>query len=120
MFRRLYKSFSYALHGLVLTFKQEQNFRIQVVVGILVIAAALSLPLRGWELVVMIGLVMAVLVMELLNTVVEHFTDLLKPRLHHYVSTIKDIMAGAVLLTALGAAIIGILIFYPHLVNLVK
>lgn len=120
MFTRLLKSFSYALRGLVLTFKQEQNFRIQIIIGLVVIAAAAYFPLRGWELVIMIALIMAVLVMELLNTAVEHFIDLLKPRLHHYVSTIKDIMAGAVFLTALGAAVIGILIFYPHLVNLFK
>lgn len=120
MLKQLIKSFFYAWRGLVLTFKQEQNFRIQIVIGVSVIGAALYFPLRGWELVIMIALVMAVLVMELLNTVVEHFVDLLKPRMHHYVSVIKDIMAGAVLLTSLGAALIGLIIFYPHLVNLIK
>jgi diacylglycerol kinase len=120
MIKGLFKSFTYAFHGLVLTFKHEQNFRIQVVVGGIVMAASLFFPLRGWELVVMIALVLGVLVMELLNTAVEHFIDLLKPRMHHYVSVIKDIMAGAVLLTSLGAALIGIIIFYPHLVNLLK
>lgn len=120
MMLRIFKSFLYAFHGLKIAFKQEQNFRIQIIGGILVIAAALFFPLRGWELVTVIALVMAVLVMELLNTVVEHFTDLLKPRMHHYVSVVKDIMAAAVLLTALGAVIIGGIIFYPHLVNLFK
>ena len=120
MLKQLAKSFSYALHGLTLAFKQEQNFRIQIILGILVVASALYLPLRGWELVVTIALTMAVLVMELLNTAVEHFIDLLKPRLHHYVLIIKDLMAGAVLLTSLGALIIGLIVFYPHLVNLLK
>jgi diacylglycerol kinase len=56
--------------------------------------------------------------MELLNTALEYFTDLLKPRLHHYVSLIKDIMAAAVLLTALGSAVIGLIIFLPHFIKL--
>jgi diacylglycerol kinase len=120
MLERLVKSFSYAFHGLTLVFKQEQNFRLQIFGGFIVLCGALFFPLRGWELVVIIGLVVAVLVMEVLNTVVEHFIDLLKPRMHHYVSVIKDIMAGAVLLTAIGAVTIGTIIFYPHLVNLVK
>jgi diacylglycerol kinase len=55
--------------------------------------------------------------MEILNTALEKFTDLLKPRLHHYVSYIKDIMAGGVLITAIGALVGGGLLFYPYLVR---
>ena len=55
--------------------------------------------------------------MEILNTVLEYLIDLLKPRLHHYVHVIKDVMAGAVLLTALIALAVGVVIFYPYLVK---
>ena len=68
----------------------------------------------------MIILIMAVLVMEILNTTFEYLSDLLKPRLHHYVRTIKDIMAGAVLLTAVGSAVIGLMIFLPYFLQVVK
>jgi undecaprenol kinase len=61
-----------------------------------------------------------VLAMELLNTALEYFTDLLKPRLHHYVLVIKDTMAAAVLITSLGALIIGLIIFIPHFIRLIK
>ena len=116
--RRLIKSLKDALHGLKFTFKNEQNFRIQILIGLVVIILAFVFPLKIWEIILLILLMTLVLVMELLNTAFEHFTDLVKPRLNHYVFIIKDVMAAAVLLIALGAAAIGIIIFLPHFINL--
>jgi diacylglycerol kinase len=58
--------------------------------------------------------IMAVLVLESLNTIFEHLSDILKPRLHDYVRIIKDIMAATVLITSLGALVVGIIIFWPY------
>jgi len=117
-FWRFIKSTKDALRGLRVVFKNEQNFRIQILVGLLVVILAFMFPLKIWEIILLILLLVQVLVMELLNTALEYFTDLLKPRLHHYVSLIKDIMAAAVLLTALGSAVIGLIIFLPHFIKL--
>ena len=68
-----------------------------------------------WERVALLLLITAVLVLELINSVFERISDGLKPRLHPMVKDIKDIMAGAVFLSSLVAAIIGILIFWPYL-----
>jgi diacylglycerol kinase len=54
--------------------------------------------------------------MELLNTALEYFTDLLKPRLNHYVKLVKETMAAAVLVTALTAVVVGLMIFIPHFI----
>ena len=118
--RRLINSFADAWRGLKHVFKTEQNFRIQLLVGVLVLAAAFYFPLRSWEIILLALLILLVLLVEIFNTVFEHFSDLLKPRLHHYVYVIKDMMAGAVLLASLVALIVGTIIFYPHLVNLLK
>lgn len=115
---RLISSFADAARGLKHVFKSEQNFRIQVLLGCLVLAAAFYLPIRDWELILLILLVLLVLLVEILNTTFEYFSDLLKPRLHHYVYVVKDIMAGAVLLTSIVALVVGSIIFYPHLVEL--
>ncbi len=101
-------------------FKTEQNFRIQTVLGLLAIALALYFRLVVWQFIFLIFLVMLVLTMELLNTALEYFTDLLKPRLNHYVYVIKDIMAGAVFMVALGSFVIGLIIFLPHFISLLK
>lgn len=111
---RLIKSFTAAARGLGHVFKSEQNFRIQVLIGCIVLLGVIFLPLQTWEAILVILLIFLVLLVEILNTVFEYFSDLLKPRLHHYIYIIKDVMAGAVLLTSIVALVIGVIIFYPH------
>ncbi|MDO8509858.1 MAG: diacylglycerol kinase [bacterium] len=113
-------SITHAWHGLITVFKSEQNFRLQILMVFVVTALAIYFPLRVWEVILLILLMTLVLMMELLNTAIEYFADLLKPRLHHYVLVVKDIMAAAVLLISLGSAIIGTIIFLPHFINLLK
>lgn len=118
--RRFWISLRDAIRGLRAVFLSEQNFRVQIVAAIITLGVVFYFPLRKWEIVLMILLVVMVLTMELLNTALERFVDLLKPRLHHYVGTIKDIMAAAVLVTAFGAAIIGAIILLPYFISLLK
>ena len=101
--RRLVHSFADAFRGLKHVFKTEQNFRIQLLVGVLVLAVAFYFPLRSWEIILLALLILLVLLVEIFNTAFEKFSDLLKPRLHHYVGVVKDIMAGAVLITSCAA-----------------
>ena len=91
-----------------------------VLVAMVALGAVILFPLRTTERIVIVLLITMVLTMELLNTALEYFTDLLKPRLHQYVERIKDIMAGAVLLTSLAAVVVGLLIFVPYFIDLVK
>ncbi|MDD2807951.1 MAG: diacylglycerol kinase, partial [Patescibacteria group bacterium] len=85
---RFIKSLGAAGRGLKLAFKTEHNFRLQILLALVVMVLAFYFPLKNWEIILVVLLVAAVLVMELLNTALEYFTDLLKPRLHHYVSMI--------------------------------
>lgn len=117
---RFVKSFIAAGKGLKLAFKTEHNFRLQILLALVVITLSIYFPLKNWEIIVVVLLVISVLVMELLNTALEYFTDLLKPRLHHYVHMIKDLMAAAVLLTAIGALVVGLIIFLPYFLNLLN
>jgi len=119
-FQRLKQSFLDAVRGFDYTFRSEQNFRIQMVVAILTGGGAFVLGLKRWEIILVFLLILMVLSMELLNTVVEKFSDLLMPRMHQQILVVKDVMAAAVLTTALGAGIIGGFIFWPYLVNLLK
>ena len=112
---RLIKSFSYAWRGLFKTFREEQNLRIQIVVAIAVIGVGLFFKISRIEWCVVILSISLVVLMEIANSAVERITDVLKPRLDHYVKEIKDIMAAAVMVASIAAAIIGIVIFYPHL-----
>lgn len=112
------RSVSYAVRGIVRTAKTEQNFRIELGFAAVVIILMFVLPLSAAERAALLLATVAVLVLELMNSIAERFVDLLKPRIHHYVEEVKDIMAGAVLVASVGAAAVGIVIFWPHLANL--
>jgi diacylglycerol kinase len=119
-FKRLGKSFVDAGRGLKLVFESEANFRVQIIAGLAALVLSVIFPLLRWERILLILLVFLVLVMEIVNTAVEYISDLLKPRLYHYVGVVKDIMAGAVFLTSLLALTIGLIIFWPHFNNLFR
>ena len=112
---RLMKSFRYALKGLIKTFREEQNFRVQSVAGlaILILAAMFRITIQEWSLLIFV--ISLVLLMELSNSALERVTDILKPRISSYVMEIKDIMAAAVMLASIVSIIIGILIFFPYI-----
>ncbi len=119
-FSSLGSSFKHAWDGLVVAFKEEQSFRIQLFAGLLVTVLALFLPLQRWERSIVILVIAAVLVLELLNSIVERFVDMLKPRVHEYARQIKDLSAAVVFLVALTAVILAIVIFWPYLYLLVR
>ncbi len=115
--KKLRKSFSYALRGIVSVFRHEQNFRIQVFVAIVMIIAAFWFQISATRFMLLISTITFVLILEIINTAIERCLDIVKPRLSEQVEMIKDIMAGAVLISALFAVIIGICIFWPYLIN---
>jgi undecaprenol kinase len=116
--KRLFKSFTYALHGIRVVFRDEQSFRLQAIAGVAVIALALALQVRVTEFIVLLLLIGAVLSLELVNSIFERLVDSFKPRLHPVVGDVKDIMAATVLIASLVAAVVGALIFIPHILAL--
>lgn len=113
------KSFRYAAKGIVTVAKEEQSFRIQLVAAAVVVVLMFALGLKVSEKALLTMAVVLVLVLELVNSIFERMVDILKPRIHHYVEDIKDIMAGTVLVASLGALLIGLLIFWPYVVRMV-
>jgi diacylglycerol kinase len=114
-FKRLFKSFNYAFRGLVKTFREEQNLRIQIFVAFLAILLGWYLEINKIEWCVIILAIGMVLLAEIINTAVEFVTDVLKPRIDDYVKVIKDIMAAAVMTSSIIAVIVGLIIFVPYL-----
>ncbi len=115
MIKSVFISFGHAWRGLRLAFRTERSFRLQIAAALAISILLFLLPFRDWERVVLLLAMAAVLVLELLNSMVERFVDLVKPRLSLAVRDIKDLMAAAVLLSSLFAAVIGALILWPYL-----
>ena len=70
---KLKKSFFYALKGITYTFRREQNFRIEVIIAVLVIVFMFFLGLRNSEKIVVLLLVTFILTLEMFNTIIERF-----------------------------------------------
>jgi len=117
-FRLFANRLKFALRGLKYVWGAEQNFRFQVVMGLVVAFLAVILPLAIWERILLFLLIGFVLILEIINTVIERLLDVYKPRLHHYVEVAKDMMAGAVVIAAIISAIVGSIIIFPQLVAL--
>jgi len=115
--KKIIQSFKYAFRGCALVVKGEKNFRIQLLIAVIILILSFYFSLSKNERIIIIILNCIVLSMEMINTAVEHFLDLVKPRLHYRVSVVKDIMAGAVFLVSFCAVIIGVYIFLPYLVT---
>lgn len=103
MLKRLVKSFTYAGKGIAQTWKDEMNFRIEATVAMVIILLGWFLDLDGSAMALLLLTCGFVLALEMVNTMIERISDLLKPRLDHYVHQIKNLSSGAVLVAALTA-----------------
>lgn len=112
--KRLIRSFSHAIKGILFTLRSERNFQVEVMVAGVVFFLMLLLPLSRLEDIMLVVAVIAVLVLELINTAIERIMDILKPRVHPYARVVKDVMAGAVFIVSLGAFFLGVIIFLPY------
>ena len=115
--RKFIKSVRYAIKGIVHVLQHEQNFRMQAAITIIVIILIFWLKPTSIEVMILILTVMIIIAVEFTNTVFERVTDVLKPRLHPYAKVIKDVMAGSVLVSVVGAIAIGIIVFLPKLID---
>ena len=105
------KSFIYAFRGIVSAVKTQRNFRFHIVAMIYVIAFSLFYNLTKIEYMILTLVFVMVSSLELINTSLEKAVDICSPNYSKLAEISKDCAAGAVLVSAIGAIVIGILIF---------
>ena len=116
----LRKTFGYAFEGILTGIRKERNMRIHTAAMILVVffGTVLGLSATEWCIcLVLFGLVMALMALELVNTAVEAVVDLVTEERKPLAKTAKDTAAGAVLIAAIMAAVIGCIIFLPKILE---
>lgn len=109
------RSFRYAARGIRAVFQSQHNAWIHAAASTAVVVAGAIVGLPRVEWCLLVGAIMAVWVAESLNTAFEALCDATSPTIHPLVERAKDIAAGAVLITAVGAIVTGVLIFGPRL-----
>ena len=117
---KVFKSFVYAWHGMRYSYKTQLNFRIHLLVLAVVIIAGFVLQVNSTEWLFIIVCSMLVLSLELMNTGIEFLCDAVTKEIHPFIKIAKDVSAAAVLLAAAGSVVIGLIIFLPKILNLLK
>lgn len=109
--KAFFKAFGYAWQGIVHTVKTQRNFRFHIAAMVYVTAFSLFYELTRGEYVLLVLTFSSVISAELINTAIEAVVDLCSPEYHKLAKLAKDAAAGAVLVTAIFAVIIGVLLF---------
>ncbi len=117
---KLIKSFTYAWAGIKYCFKSESNFRIHVIAAIAAIIFAIVLNIAATEWIAICFCIALVLVMEMMNTAIEKLCDMVHIEQHPGIKKVKDIAAGAVLLSAVFSLVTGGIIFMPKIIMYLK
>lgn len=113
--RRLFRSFSYALRGVRQVIYAEQNARVHTLVLVCVVSAGIYFRLSPMEWIAVALAAGGVFAGETFNTAIEELSDAVSPQYDERIKRVKDFSAGAVLIMAITAAIIGLVIFIPKI-----
>jgi diacylglycerol kinase len=109
------KSFAYAFEGILDFIKYEPQAVIHAIATVLVVAAGFYFSINATEWIAVIVAIGLVIISEMMNTAIEKLTDMVSPEYNPRAKVVKDLAAGAVLIAALAAAMIGIVVFLPKL-----
>ena len=112
--KKLVESFNNAIEGFIYVLKTQRNMRIHFLLALLVLLVGVYINLSFYEIIVLCTIIALVLIAEMINTAVELTVDLMKDTYHPLARMVKDIGAGAVLISAVNAMIVGYLIFSRH------
>lgn len=107
----IHKSFLNAFRGIFMIIKTERNFRIELLAFLINLFFIFYFELSYTDTALVLIASFAVLSAEIFNTAIEKICDIIQPDFDKRIGFIKDIAAGAVVLTAIAAVIIGILVY---------
>ncbi len=110
--------FRYAFSGLWYALRTQRNARVHVGIAILAIVLGIVLHISTVEFAMVFVAITSVFIAEMFNTVFELCVDIAAPDYHPLAKIAKDVAAGAVLLSAMLAVVIGLFVFVPHIWHL--
>jgi diacylglycerol kinase (ATP) len=113
--RKHHVSFKHALDGIYYAITSQPNFRVHITLSLTAVLLGIVLKISRVEAAVIAMTIMFGLGVEMLNTAVESMTDLITSQWHQKAKTAKDVSAGMMLLTAVGAVIVAAFIFLPRI-----
>jgi diacylglycerol kinase len=107
----------FALQGIMQFFSRDRNGKIQMVIGITAIILGFTVSLSSFQWLLVLFCIGLVISLEMINSAIERYCDLVTTDFHPSIKIIKDIAAGAVLVASITSLVIGLIIFIPALVQ---
>ena len=114
------KSFNHATDGIEYAINHERNLKIEIFMGILVSIAGFLFKISILEWLIIILVISMVICLELVNTSIERTVDLVTKEYKDLAKNAKDVAAGAVLIMSMFSVVVGIIIFLPKIIALLK
>jgi len=118
--RNWIESVNNAIDGVLHTAKTEKHLRYHLYSAAAVLILSFLLGISRSEFLFIAVLVSVVILAEMFNTAIEHTVDILSPEKQNKAKHAKDIAAGAVLITAFAAAVIGYVILFPYIRDTIR
>lgn len=113
-------SFKYALRGLKEVIKTERNAKIHLVLAAFAVMFSIALRVGTLQFLFVFSSIILVIFAEIVNTAIEKTLDLISQENNNRIMVTKDMMAAAVLLTAIGAIVVACVVFIPKIIEVMK
>jgi len=114
------RSLNQAWRGMLYTVKTQKHVQFHVVAGISVLLLAWWSEVTRFEWLILILAIGSVISAEVMNSAIETVVDMVQPNYHPLAGIAKDVAAGAVLVTAIQAVVIGMVVFAPALLRFAR
>jgi len=118
LLRKWIESTSYAIEGIRHAAKTQRHLRYHLYAALLILLLSLILGITRYEFIAVAIVVLIVLSAEMLNTAIEAVVDIIFKEYNKKAKAVKDVAAGAVLISAIGASVAGYIIFLPYFKNI--
>ncbi len=117
--KNFWESFKYSINGVKYVFTTQRNIIIQLIFGILAVILGFVFKISLFEWLILSITIFLVLFAEFMNTAIETTVDLITEEYNEKAKIIKDVAAGAVLITAVNSIIVGLIIFLERIIKLI-
>ena len=115
--KKFFNAVLFALLGIKQFFSRDRNGKIQIVIGMTAIILGFTVSLSSFQWLLVLFCIGLVISLEMINSAIENYCDLVTTDFHPGIKLIKDVAAGAVLMASITSLIIGLIIFIPALVQ---
>ena len=115
-----FKSQGHARNGIKLIFRNERNFRIDLIFAIVVVVAGFLFQVSHTDWIALSLVISMVFISETVNSAIEALCDTVSLEYKVNIKYAKDVSAGAVLVSAIVSVVTGLIVFLPYLVSFIK